>query len=117
MTRHPPRSTLFPYPTLFRSARERPDLAREVVDRARREGVAVTRRAVQRKLSEETPVGYSSAGRVLEVGENVRGFGPGDLVACAGVGYANHAEIVSVPSNLCARVPEGVPLEVAAMTT
>jgi predicted dehydrogenase/threonine dehydrogenase-like Zn-dependent dehydrogenase len=103
--------------SLLGKARARPDLVREVVDRARREGVAATRRAVQRKLSEETPVGYSSAGLVLEVGETVRGFSPGDLVACGGAGYANHAEIVSVPSNLCARVPAGVPLQVAAMTT
>jgi predicted dehydrogenase/threonine dehydrogenase-like Zn-dependent dehydrogenase len=103
--------------SLVGKARERPDLVRQVVERARREGISATRRAVQHKLSEETAVGYSSAGRVLEVGEAVRGFSPGDLVACGGAGYANHAEIVSVPPNLCARVPEGVPLEVAALTT
>lgn len=103
--------------SLLAKARERPDLVREVVDRARREGIRSTRETVSRKLSTETPVGYSSAGVVIEVGSGVRGFKVGDRVACAGVGHANHAEIASVPANLCAIVPEGVALDVAAMTT
>lgn len=103
--------------SLLGKARERPDLVREVIARARREGWRATGRAVQLKLSEEMAVGYSSAGRVLELGEHVRGLRPGDAVACAGGGHANHAEIVSVPGNLCARVPDGVPLEAAAFTT
>jgi predicted dehydrogenase/threonine dehydrogenase-like Zn-dependent dehydrogenase len=102
--------------SLLAKARERPDLVREVVDRARREGVRSTREVVQRKLAEETPVGYSSAGRVIEVGAAVRGIDVGDLVACAGAS-ASHAEIVSVPRNLCANVPAGVPPEAAALTT
>jgi polar amino acid transport system substrate-binding protein len=53
----------------------------------------------------------------MEVGTTVQGLKPGDLVACAGGGHANHAEIVSVPANLCAKVPEGVSLDVAAITT
>lgn len=103
--------------SLLGKARERPDLVREVITRARKEGITATRHAVARKLSEETPVGYSSAGEVIEVGEHVPVLKPGDRVACAGVGHANHAEIVSVPANLCAKVPDGVPLESAAFTT
>ena len=103
--------------SLLGKARARPDLVRQVTDRARREGIRSTTEAVRRKLSQETPVGYSSAGRVLEVGGGVHGFRPGDLVACAGADHANHAEIVSVPANLVAKVPDGVPLEAAAMTT
>jgi predicted dehydrogenase/threonine dehydrogenase-like Zn-dependent dehydrogenase len=103
--------------SLLAKARERPDLVREVVDHARREGLSSTRETVQRKLSEETPVGYSCAGRVLELGAAVRGFQVGDIVACAGGGYANHAEIVSIPSNLCAKVPGGVRPEAASLTT
>lgn len=102
--------------SLLAKARERPDLVREVVDRARREGIRSTREAVQRKLSEETPVGYSSAGRVIEVGAAVRDLAVDDLVACGG-GSATHAEIVSVPRNLCAKVPPGVSLEAASLTT
>ena len=103
--------------SLLGKARERPDLVREVITRARRDGIRTTGQAVQRRLRDETPVGYSSAGVVLEVGEAVTGFGSGDRVACAGGGHANHAEIVSVPANLCAKVPDGVDLDVAAMTT
>ncbi|MDQ3935493.1 MAG: bi-domain-containing oxidoreductase [Actinomycetota bacterium] len=103
--------------SLLGKARERPDLVREVVDKARKEGLRKTQDTVRRKLSEETAVGYSSAGRVLEVGPGVMGIDAGDLVACAGVGHANHAEIVTVPRNLVAKVPEGVDARSAAFTT
>src|SRR5439155_8747057 len=59
--------------SLLAKARERPDLVREVVRRAQREGLRSTRDAVKRKLDEETAVGYSSAGTVVEVGAAVRG--------------------------------------------
>lgn len=103
--------------SLVAKARERPDLARQVLDRARREGVRATHQTVKRKLAEATPVGYSSAGEILELGAGAFGFEIGDRVACAGGGHANHAEIVNVPTNLCVRVPEGVSLEAASLTT
>jgi predicted dehydrogenase/threonine dehydrogenase-like Zn-dependent dehydrogenase len=103
--------------SLLSKARERPDLVREVVQRARREGLRTTRDTVKRKLDEETAVGYSSAGTVIEVGAAVRGLRVGDRVACAGGGHANHAEVVSVPANLIARVPDEVSLEAASLTT
>jgi predicted dehydrogenase len=102
--------------SLLGKARERPDLVREVVARARRDGVRPTLDAVQRRLGEESPVGYSCAGTVVEVGEHARGLLPGDRVACAG-GGASHAQYVAVPANLCAHVPEGVPLRSASLTT
>ena len=103
--------------SLLAKARERPDLARQVVERARTDGIRATQQAVRRKLGEATPIGYSSAGEVVEVGHAVSDFDVGDAVACAGAGHANHAEIVSVPANLCAKVPVGVPLEAASLTT
>ena len=103
--------------SLLAKARERPDLVREVIARAKRDGVRATRDVVKRRLADETPVGYSSAGVVIEVGEAARGFRPGDRVACAGGGHANHAELVAVPVNLCARVPDTVALDVASLTT
>jgi predicted dehydrogenase/threonine dehydrogenase-like Zn-dependent dehydrogenase len=103
--------------SLLSKARERPDLVREVVQRARREGLRSTRDAVKRKLDEETAVGYSSAGTVIEIGAAVRGVRVGDRVACAGGGHANHAEVVSMPANLIAKVPDEVPLEAAALAT
>jgi predicted dehydrogenase len=68
-------------------------------------------------LAEEASVGYSSAGSVIRVGFGVRGFKPGDRVACAGGGFANHAEVVSVPANLAAIVPPHIGLEEASLTT
>jgi predicted dehydrogenase/threonine dehydrogenase-like Zn-dependent dehydrogenase len=69
------------------------------------------------RLDAPQPLGYSCAGVVEAVGAGVVGFAPGDRVACAGAGYANHAEWVSVPENLVARVPDSVPLEKAAFAT
>jgi predicted dehydrogenase/threonine dehydrogenase-like Zn-dependent dehydrogenase len=69
------------------------------------------------RLDVPQPLGYSCAGVVEQVGDEVAGFAPGDRVACAGAGYANHAEWVAVPENLVARVPDGVPLEKAAFAT
>jgi predicted dehydrogenase len=102
--------------SLLGKARERPDLVREVVARARRDGVQATLQTIQRRLAEETSVGYSCSGTVVEVGEHVRGLLPGDRVACAG-DTAGHAEFVAVPANLCVQVPDGVPLQSAALTT
>ena len=102
--------------SLLGKAHERPDLVREVVARARRDGVKATVHAVQRRLAQEVAVGYSCAGTVVEVGERTRDLHPGDRVACAGA-TASHAEFVAVPANLCVRVPDGVPLQSAAITT
>lgn len=62
-------------------------------------------------------VGYSAAGEVVAVGEDVTDLSVGDWVACAGAGQANHADYVAVKRNLVARVPRGCPLELASTTT
>ena len=98
-------------------ARSRPDLVRQVLRKARQEGPLPTYRAAMNRLDVSQPLGYSSAGVVEEVGPEVEGFAPGDRVACAGAGYANHAEFVAVPENLVALVPEGLPLDKAAFAT
>jgi polar amino acid transport system substrate-binding protein len=98
-------------------ARERPDQVRQVLDTLRREGPAATYNKVMNRLDAPTPLGYSLAGVVDAVGAGVTEFQPGDRVACAGEGIAAHAEMVAVPRNLCARVPDGVALGDAAFTT
>ena len=103
--------------SLLGKARERPDLVKKVIDKARSEGLASTFTAVKAKLDTAIPLGYSAAGTVIEVGEGVEGFSVGDRVACAGAGYASHAEILSVPKNLCVRIPEGVSLVEASFGT
>ncbi len=102
---------------LMGKSRARPDQLRKVLESARREGFWKTYRKVMNKLDALTPLGYSCAGEAIQSGAGAEHFRPGDHVACAGGGYANHAEIVFVPVNLCARVPDGVPLDQAAFCT
>jgi polar amino acid transport system substrate-binding protein len=102
---------------LVDKARERPDLVKKVIDKAKREGVLAALEAVRSKLDSPIPLGYSLAGRVRDVGAKTHGFARGDRVACAGAGYANHAEVNAVPSNLAVHVPDGVTDEEAAFVT
>lgn len=102
---------------LIGKAWSRPELVRQVMDKARREGPAATIRAVRRRLGESMPLGYSSAGTVLAVGSRVDDVLPGDRVAAGGGGYALHADVVAVPKHLVARVPDEVPLDAAALAT
>ncbi|HEV2860194.1 MAG TPA: bi-domain-containing oxidoreductase [Pyrinomonadaceae bacterium] len=102
---------------LIGRALEQPELVGKVVRRAREEGLASAVGAVRAKLEESVALGYSAAGVVEEVGEEVEGFRRGDRVACAGVGYASHAELLSVPRNLCVRVPDRVGFDEAAYST
>jgi predicted dehydrogenase len=103
--------------SLLGKARSRPDLVRQVARKLRQEGPLPTYRAVMNRLDAPQPLGYSCAGVVLEVGAGVVRFRPGDRVACAGAGYASHAELVAVPENLVVAVPDEVPLETAAFAT
>jgi predicted dehydrogenase/threonine dehydrogenase-like Zn-dependent dehydrogenase len=102
---------------LVEKARERPDLVKKVIDRARREGVLAALDAVRAKLDSPIPLGYSLAGRVADAGKNAHGFARGDRVACAGAGYANHAEVNAVPRNLAVHVPDEVSDEEASFVT
>ncbi len=103
--------------SLLQEARERPDLVRSVIDKARSAGLRQTFNSVREKLAASQALGYSAAGIVIEVAEDVTDFRIGDRVACAGVGYASHAEVLSVPRNLCVRLPEEVDFEAGAFGT
>lgn len=98
-------------------ANARPDLVRQVINKAQKEGWWNTFQTVRAKMERPMPLGYSAAGIVEGVGEEVYGFKPGDRVAMAGAGYANHAEINSVPKNLVTLIPKEVSFEEAAYTT
>ena len=98
-------------------ARSRPDLVRQTLDKIRREGLLTTLAAVQNRLDQPLPLGYSSSGVIAAVGDGLHGFRVGDRVVCAGGGHAVHAEYAVVPQNLMAHVPEGVELDQAAFAT
>ncbi|MBU2548676.1 MAG: bi-domain-containing oxidoreductase [Proteobacteria bacterium] len=103
--------------SLLGKARARPEQVRKVINVVRTEGLLTAYQAATRTLSMPIPMGYSCAGRVVEAGEGVGAFKPGDLVACGGGGMAVHAEYVLVPKNLCVRIPPDVDLRLAAFTT
>jgi predicted dehydrogenase/threonine dehydrogenase-like Zn-dependent dehydrogenase len=103
--------------SLIAKARRRPDQARQIIERMRREGVRSTLELVRQRLEELGPLGYSAAGVVVEAGREVRGISPGDRVSIAGGGFANHSERDVVPSLLCAKVPDGVSAEEGAFAT
>src|SRR3954465_283145 len=95
--------------SLLAKARERPDHVRRVLQKVRQEGLTSTLRQVRARLAQPMPLGYSSAGVVLEVGPGVEALRPGDRVASNGP----HAAVVAVGQHLVARVPESVPFDQA----
>ena len=103
--------------SLLRKAKARPDLVRAVLDKVRRDGVVPAVEAVRARLDQPTALGYSSAGTVVGLGDGVRDLVAGDRVACAGAGYAVHAEVACVPRLLVAKIPPAVSFEEAAFTT
>ncbi|MEW6093561.1 MAG: bi-domain-containing oxidoreductase, partial [Chloroflexota bacterium] len=103
--------------SLVGKARSRPDLVRQVVDKMKREGVMPTIRAAFSRLDQPIPLGYSSAGTIVALSEGMDGFKVGQRVACAGGGYAVHAEYNVIPRNLLTPLPDSVDFESAAFTT
>ena len=101
--------------SMVQKARLRPDLVRQVLDNVKRDGLMATYQKVQDRLDNFKELGYSSAGVVIESG--VDDIKVGDRVACGGVGYASHAEIISVPRNLAVKMPDEVGFDGAAFTT
>jgi polar amino acid transport system substrate-binding protein len=102
---------------LVQEARQRPDLVKAVVQKVKNEGLLNTFASVRDKMAASQSLGYSASGIVAAVAEDVSEFQVGDRVACAGVGYASHAEVLSVPKNLCVHLPEGVSFESGAYGT
>jgi len=97
-------SSAFASKSLLAKAKARPDLVREVLAKLRRDGFLSTLQSVRSRLDQPLTVGYNSAGVVVAVGEGVKDIGVGDRVACAGAGYAVHAEVACVPRLLAARM-------------
>src|SRR4051812_4772121 len=97
---------------LIAKARQQPEKVKQVIDKIKSDGLMPTLEAVFNKLEEPLPLGYCNAGEVIGVGEGVTEFKIGDRVASNG----QHAEIVSVPKNLVAKIPDNVTYEEASFT-
>ncbi len=102
---------------LLNKARQRPDLVAQVIQNIKKEGLKATIAKVRSKLDSLKAMGYSTSGVVLSSMDTNGLFKPGDRVACAGVDYASHAEIVTVPQNLVVKIPDEVSSGDAAFTT
>jgi len=98
-------------------AKKKPEQVKEVLNTLTQLGPVATYRKVMNKLDSLSPLGYSLVGEVIEIGKGAGDFKLGDIVACGGAGYANHSEINFIPKNLCAKVPSGVELKEASLTT
>jgi predicted dehydrogenase len=103
--------------SLLGKARSRPDLVKQVLDKMSREGLLPTLQAAFNRLEQPMALGYSSAGTIIGLGAGMEGFHIGQRVACAGGGYAVHAEYNVVPRNLLTLLPDSVDFESAAFTT
>jgi predicted dehydrogenase/threonine dehydrogenase-like Zn-dependent dehydrogenase len=103
--------------SLLGKAKSRPDLMKQVVDKAKREGVIPTLQSAFNRLDQPMALGYSCAGIVEEVGADVQEFRPGMRVACAGGGFATHSEYVLIPKNLLVEFSNKLSFEEAAFAT
>ena len=99
---------------LYKKALEKPQNVKKTLEMVRKQGFAKTVAVVKSKLESGSPLGYSAAGIVLEVGSGIKDIRQGDRVACAGAGIANHAEFIVVSRNLLVNVPEKLPLDIAS---
>ena len=97
---------------LIGKARAQPEKVKQVLQKIKTDGLLPTLDTVFSRLDEPLPLGYCNVGRVIEVGRDVASFSVGDRVASNGP----HAEIVSVPKTLAARVPDDVTDDQASFT-
>lgn len=98
--------------SLIDKARQQPDKVKQVLAKVQTDGLATTLEAVRSKLAQPLPLGYCNVGVVTEVGSGAEAFSVGDRVVSNGP----HADVVKVPKNLCARIPDGVSDDAASFT-
>lgn len=98
--------------SMIQKARKQPDKVKQVLVKAKTDGVLTTVDAVRAKLGQPLPLGYCNVGRVKKVGAGVSGFKAGDRVVSNG----SHADVVRVSKNLCAKIPSDVSDETASFT-
>lgn len=100
--------------SLITRASKHPDQLKKLLRTFAEQGIKKTLTLIDTRINAASPIGYSCSGVVVQVGSSVEGIKPGEFVACAGAGKANHAEVVLVPKNLVVKVPEGCFLRDAA---
>ena len=99
---------------LLAKVQSQPERVQQLIRKSKQIGIWETIALARRKLENPIPMGYSTAGVVLEASADLPGIKAGDRVACAGAKYANHAEVVYIPKNLFVPLPENVSFEEGA---
>ena len=102
---------------IIQKAKARPDLVKQVIDKVKTDGLIPTIQSARTSLDNPIALGYSSAGIIENIDKNITDFEVGTSVACAGAGYAVHAEQILIPKHLVAKIPANVTFEQAAFTT
>lgn len=102
---------------IWKRALKQPHHAKRVLQLMRDQGFGRVFNRVAGMLNSGTPIGYSAAGQIIAVGDQVEGFVVGDIAACAGAGIASHAELIDVPVNLAVRLPVGLDTSLGCTVT
>lgn len=102
---------------LYKRLIKKPEYLKKVYDLIKEKGLVHAKNMLRGKVEAAYPIGYSASGIVVAVGQNVTGFLPGDKVACAGAGHANHAEFIDVPVNLVVKLSDAIDLAEASTVT
>lgn len=103
--------------SLIRRALDQPENVKKVLDSVKNDGLSKAMNKVRTKVEGGTPTGYSVSGRIIGLGKGINDMVIGQEVAAAGAGFANHAEVVSVPRNLVTEVPTDLDLSLASTVT
>lgn len=103
--------------TIIQRALRQPQNIKKGLNMIKQKGILKTKNILQSTLESGSPTGYSAAGTVVEVGAQVKDIKIGDRVACAGAGYANHAEYIEIPKNLVVKIPKDLSFKEASTVT
>ena len=102
---------------IIQKAIERPEDFKKVIKLGNKIGYLEAYKVAIEKMRSPGTMGYSSCGEIIDKGKNISEFQIGDMVACAGAGYASHSEIIRVPTNVCIKIPPNVNSRLASFTT
>jgi predicted dehydrogenase/threonine dehydrogenase-like Zn-dependent dehydrogenase len=102
---------------IYKRLLKRPEYIKKVFDLVKEKGFSNAKSLLQGKIGAAQQIGYSASGIVISTGINVTGISVGDRVACAGAGYANHAELIEVPVNLVVKLDPDMSLDIASTVT
>jgi len=103
--------------TLIQRALRQPQNIKKGLNMIKQKGILKTKNILKSTFESSSPTGYSASGTVVEVGAQVKDIKVGDKVACAGAGYANHAEYIEVPKNLVVKIPKDLSFKEASTVT